>query len=224
MKIPIVALALSIALTLPAIGREGQPELTGVASVIDGDTIEIHGARIRLNGIDAPESGQLCRDSGGKPWRCGQQAALALSDRIDRRTVSCQQVDTDRYGRVVADCFVGRNNLNRWMVRQGWAVAYRQYATEYIEAEDSAREDRRGVWQGQFDMPWDWRAQRRSRNNTDAPMLRLMELAGRNYSCSPRRTCKQIGSCDEARWYLENCSWGGRLDRDGDGVPCEGIC
>lgn len=225
MNFTLAAFALSLVLALPVAARESQPELVGVASVIDGDTIDIHGARIRLNGIDAPEGGQLCHDGAGKPWRCGQQAALALSDRIGRRTVSCQQVDTDRYGRAVADCYVGRYNINLWMVRQGWAVAYRQYSTDYIEAEARARAERRGVWQGPFDMPWDWRrTQRRSDLRFGDPMLRLIELAGRSYSCSPRRTCGQIGSCEEAHWYLENCSWGGRLDRDGDGRPCESIC
>ncbi|MDQ7776262.1 MAG: thermonuclease family protein [Paracoccus aminovorans] len=202
----------------------GSASIKGVASVIDGDTIDIHGARIRLNGIDAPESGQLCQDARGKDWRCGQQAALALSDRIGRQLVSCNPTDTDRYGRVMADCFAGGENLNRWMVHQGWAVAYRQYSTAYVSAEDSARTGQRGLWQGQFDMPWDWRSQRRSGVRAEATMPRLLQLAGRSYSCSPRKTCKAIGSCEEARWYLENCSWGGKLDRDNDGIPCESIC
>ena len=142
----LAALTLVLAGALPACpGETVDPDLRGIASVIDGDTIEIHGTRIRLNGIDAPESGQLCRDARGTAWRCGQQAALALSDRIGRQVVSCQQTDTDRYGRVVADCFVGRENLNRWMVREGWAVAYRQYSTAYIPAEDHARTGQRGI-------------------------------------------------------------------------------
>ena len=139
--------------------------------------------------------------------------------------IMSQRADiTDRYGRVVADCIVGRENLNRWMVREGWAVAYRQYSTAYIPAEDHARTGQRGIWQGRFDMPWDWRAERRSGQNAAPTMSRLYELAGQNWSCSPRRTCSQIGSCAEARWYLQNCPWGGKLDRDNDGIPCESIC
>ena len=149
---------------------------------------------------------------------------MALSDRIGRQVVSCQQTDTDRYGRMVADCFAGPENLNRWMVREGWAVAYRQYSTAYIAAEDHARTGQRGIWQGRFDMPWDWRAERRSGQKAAPPMQRLQQLAGQNWSCNPRRTCSQIGSCAEARWYLQNCPWGGRLDRDNDGIPCESIC
>ncbi|MTH33573.1 MULTISPECIES: thermonuclease family protein [Paracoccus] len=225
MNLVLAALTLILACALPASASETiGPDLRGVASVIDGDTIEIHGARIRLNGIDAPESGQLCQDARGKAWRCGQQASLALSDRIGRRVVNCQQTDTDRYGRIVADCFAGRTNLNRWMVREGWALAYRQYSTAYAAAEDQARTHQRGIWQGHFDMPWDWRAERRSGQNTTPPMSRLYELAGQTWSCSPRRTCTRIGSCEEARWYLQNCPWGGKLDRDGDGIPCESIC
>lgn len=198
--------------------------IVGVASVIDGDTIDVHGARIRLNGIDAPESGQRCQDAQGTDWRCGQQAALALSDHIGRRSVTCRQTDMDRYGRVVADCFSGGENLNRWMVSAGWAVAYRQYSTAYVAAEDGARGSGRGIWQGRFEMPWDWRAARRNGVRADAPMPRLLQLAGQSYSCSPRKTCKAIGSCEEARWYLANCPWGGKLDRDNDGIPCESIC
>ena len=221
----LAAITLVLAGALPACsGETVDPDLQGGASVIDGDTIEIHGTRIRLNGIDAPESGQRCQNARGTAWRCGQQAALALSDRIGRRQVNCQQTDTDRYGRVVADCFAGGENLNRWMVREGWAVAYRQYSTAYIAAEDDARTGQRGIWQGRFDMPWDWRAERRSGQNVAPTMQRLYEFAGQNWSCGPRRTCSQIGSCDEARWYLQNCPWGGKLDRDNDGIPCESIC
>jgi len=98
-------------------------ELNGVASVIDGDTVEIRGTRIRLHGIDAPESRQLCTRPSGQSWRCGQQAALALSDRIGRRSVSCVARDTDRYGRIIAVCSQDGIDLNAWMVAEGWAVA-----------------------------------------------------------------------------------------------------
>ena len=95
----------------------------GIASVVDGDTIEIHGIRIRLHGIDAPESAQQCSLSTGELWRCGQQAALALSDRIGGRSLMCDERGQDRYGRSIAVCMLGSENLNYWMVEQGWAVA-----------------------------------------------------------------------------------------------------
>ena len=132
-------------------------EITGVASVIDGDTIDIHGTRIRLHGIDAPESKQLCLDGVGKEWRCGQKAALALADRIGRSPVSCEKQDMDRYGRVVGQCSVGGTDVNAWLVAQGWAVAYQQYSRDYVGQEDEARAAGRGIWGGRFVMPWDWR-------------------------------------------------------------------
>ena len=132
-------------------------ELVGVASVIDADTLEIHRVRIRLHGIDAPESRQLCTNLNGQQWRCGQQAALALSDRIGRRTVNCAVRDVDRYDRAIAVCTQDNQDLNRWLVNEGWAVAYRRYSRDYIAAEYQARRAGRNIWAGQFVMPWDWR-------------------------------------------------------------------
>src|SRR5215469_18337938 len=103
--------------------------VVGVASVIDGDTIEIHGQRIRLHGIDAPEASQLC-DLDGKPWRCGQASANALAEYLGRRTVTCDPRDRDRYRRLVAACSVAGTSINAWMVREGWAVAYRRYSQD----------------------------------------------------------------------------------------------
>lgn len=131
--------------------------ITGVASVIDGDTLEIHGQRIRLYGIDAPESRQTCRDAAGRDYRCGQQAAIALSDRIGRLPASCEKRDVDRYKRIVAVCRLGRDDLNAWLVSEGHAMAYRQYSSDYVSQEARAREARRGIWRGEFTAPWDWR-------------------------------------------------------------------
>ncbi len=218
-------LAAFLGIASPAIPTEGQERpIRGLASVIDGDTVEIHDIRIRLHGIDAPESGQSCIDPQGKPWRCGQQAALALSNRIGRGTVDCVPTDIDHYGRTVAECFMGRENLNRWMVHDGWAVAYVRYSDDYSHDEDLARAARRGIWSAEFEMPWDWRQARRDAGSALPPPIQRLLLSARSYSCDPRKTCKAINSCDEAVWYLQNCGWGGKLDRDGDGVPCESIC
>jgi endonuclease YncB( thermonuclease family) len=140
--------------------KSGAAGLTGVASVIDGDTIEIHGQRIRLHGIDAPEASQLCM-VGGKQWRCGAAAANRLADKVGRQQVSCEERDKDRYGRVVATCSAGGVDLNAWMVSEGLAVAYRQYSSDYVGQEEAAKNSRRGVWATEFDMPWDWRKARR---------------------------------------------------------------
>lgn len=151
---------IALFLVTPAFALDRQP-IVGQASVIDGDTIEIHGQRIRFHGIDAPESRQLCDDARGKPYRCGQKAALALSDKIDRRTVHCEPKDIDRYKRVVAVCRIDTTDLNGWLVREGLAIAYRQYSHDYVSSEAAARQARRGLWAGRFIEPAKWRKAQR---------------------------------------------------------------
>jgi len=136
-------------------------QITGRAAVIDGDTIELQGQRIRLWGIDAPEGRQTCQRRGSD-YRCGQEAANALDRHINARPVVCMQQDVDRYGRVVARCSVGGSDLGAWLVRRGLAIRYPEYAGRaYIVEEASARLGRRGVWAGTFVVPWEWRRERR---------------------------------------------------------------
>jgi endonuclease YncB( thermonuclease family) len=142
---------------------DAQTSVVGVASVIDGDTIEIHGQRIRLFGVDAPESRQICVDAAGRDWHCGQRAALELSDMIGRATVLCEQRDWDRYRRMVAVCRRGGQDIGRWLAVNGWAVAYRRYSVDYVHDEEVAHQANRGIWASRFEMPWDWRADHRGR-------------------------------------------------------------
>ena len=132
-------------------------DVSGLARVIDGDTIEVSGSRVRLHGIDAPESGQLCC-TGGRAWQCGRHATRALTDRIDGRLVDCEERDRDRYGRMVALCRAGGSDLGAWLVSHGWALAYRRYSVAYVSDEASAKASRRGLWRGEFVAPWYWRA------------------------------------------------------------------
>ena len=129
----------------------------GVTTVIDGDTIDIHGQRFRLFGIDAPESKQLCNDAAGKPYRCGQVAANTLSNLIGRQTVICEKKDIDRYKCIVAVCSVNGQDVGAYLVAKGLAVAYVHYSSAYVSAETSARSNGLGLWAGTFEMPWDWR-------------------------------------------------------------------
>lgn len=147
----LILLAAAASLSIAASAHE--PTLEGRASVVDGDTIEVQGTRIRLHGIDAPESNQACTAQDGRRWRCGQQAALALADHLGSRPVQCQTRDIDQYGRVVAECFLGGQSINRWMVRNGWAIAYRQYSRAYVQDERLARQDRVHIWSGEFQEP-----------------------------------------------------------------------
>ncbi len=137
-------------------------DLIGRASVIDGDTLEIHGQRIRLEGIDALESSQPCTHrETGQNWRCGQRAALWLSDLIGAKPVTCTPAGTDRYKRVLAHCTVGGEDIGSEMVRNGWAVAYVRYSTRYEPEEAEARKAGAGIWATEFEPPWDWRRSKR---------------------------------------------------------------
>ncbi len=104
----------SLTIALCLLATPALADVAGVASVIDGDTIEVHGQRIRLHGIDAPESRQLCLIDG-KPWRCGKDAANALADKIARRPVMCEDLGRDRYKRIIARCVAAGEDIGRWM-------------------------------------------------------------------------------------------------------------
>ena len=132
-------------------------DITGKPRVIDGDTIEIAGERIRLRGIDAPESKQNCIDGDGKEWRCGQDATFALANMIGNHWITCKGDERDRYGRLIAVCYVGPLNINEQMVTDGWALAYRKYSTDYVKVETFAKARREGIWQTEFVPPWEWR-------------------------------------------------------------------
>lgn len=192
-------------------------EIVGRVSVTDGDTVVIHGERIRLHGIDAPESAQTC-EAGGKVWRCGQQASLALADKIGRLPVRCETFQRDRYGRIIAVCRQGQTDLNRWMVRNGWAVAYRRYSTDYVAAEDEAKDAGSGVWRGRFIPPRDWRRGKRlAATSPQGP--------GVMSSPEPDRNCGDFQTWQEAQEFFKAAGLGDphRLDRDRDGVACEGL-
>jgi endonuclease YncB( thermonuclease family) len=147
---------LSLALLVLAMATTALADVTGPPLVTGGDTIVVSGERIRLDAIDAPESRQICR-TDGQSWRCGLDAALALARRIGIREVTCTDRGTDQDERILAICYIGDLDLNGWLVSEGWALAYRQYSTEYVTQEAAARAARRGLWRGEFVPPWEWR-------------------------------------------------------------------
>lgn len=124
--------------------------------VIDGDTLDLDGERIRLFGIDAPERGQSCG-----PRACGTTATEALADILSAGPVRCTPVSTDRYGRTVARCRAGRLDVNREMVRRGMAWAYRQYSEDYVPAEKAAKKARVGIWKHRSQPAWEYRRETR---------------------------------------------------------------
>lgn len=142
------------------IGSLSAESITGLARVIDGDSIVIGSTHIRLAGIDAPESKQDCIYHG-KAYHCGRFATARLVRISVRQSVRCESEGRDRYGRTLANCWVGDVSINQSMVATGWAVAYRRYTSLYAGSEDTARLARRGIWSGSFERPEHWRQARR---------------------------------------------------------------
>jgi endonuclease YncB( thermonuclease family) len=119
--------------------------------------------RIRLFGVDAPESVQTCHDDDGKLYRCRQQAAIALSDFIGAKTVACAPQDIDRYGRTVAACSVAGADIADWLVRGGRAFDWPQYSKgKYAAAQNDAERAGEGMWGGQWVLPWRYRQCKRA--------------------------------------------------------------
>jgi endonuclease YncB( thermonuclease family) len=165
---------------------QGLSQVIGSARVVDGDTIVINEVRIRLEGIDAPESTQACEKAKsdaappapalpfgqpnmlGKPdrpgnqwapnqWACGIAATRHLAHMIGHAEVRCDDLGPDKYGRTLGRCFVGTLNLNAAMVRDGYAWAYVKYSKDYVSLEAEARTARVGIWQGDAMPAWDYR-------------------------------------------------------------------
>ena len=219
-----------------------------VVGVSDGDTITVLDAtnqqhKIRLAEIDAPERGQ--------PW--GDRSKQALSALVFGKMVSVQQTDTDRYGRVVARVFGDGQDVNRAMVKDGHAWAYRRYLTDQtlLATEARARGERSGLWSmsdAQTVPPWEWRqgvrvaqaqldrraASVEQRERSSAPPVQSLlspaeepadapSLSSGSFTCSGKRYCRQMSSCEEAHYYLQVCGVSS-LDGNSDGEPCEMLC
>src|SRR5262245_6391986 len=136
--------------------------LTGRARIVDGDTIEVAGQRVRIFGIDAPEQDQTCERTGGGIWNCGMEATRLLRQIAGSQIVDCRVRATDVYDRAVARCRVGDEDLGRAMVRSGFAIRTARTG-DYAAEETMARAGRLGMWSGDFQNPKDWRAAHRDR-------------------------------------------------------------
>ena len=146
-----------IVLTLFVVSTVLADDLTGKPRIIDGDTIELAGERVRLHGIDAPESKQICQRNDDSEYRCGDMATFALAEIIETHWITCKGEIRDRYNRRIAVCYAGPYDINAKMVERGWAVAYRKYSMDYVGEEEDAKGRKVGMWQGKFVKPWEWR-------------------------------------------------------------------
>ena len=143
-------------------------EISGIPKVVDGDTIHINNYKFRLEGIDAPEMRQQCKKESFKisffigftfykDYSCGRVSKEKLITKIDTTEIKCISSSKDRYKRYIATCYKGKTNLNQWMVRNGFAIAYRRYSKKYVPDEVFAKENKLGLWQGKFMEPEKWR-------------------------------------------------------------------
>ena len=143
-------------------------EISGIPRVVDGDTVHIDNYKFRLEGIDAPEMRQQCKKESFKisffigltfykDYSCGRVSKEKLITKIDTTEIKCISSSKDRYKRYIATCFKGKTNLNQWMVRNGFAIAYRRYSKKYVPDEVFAKENKLGLWQGKFMEPEKWR-------------------------------------------------------------------
>ena len=130
--------------------------------VIDGDTIHIGKLKYRFSGIDAPEMKQLC-NKGGKEVLCGVLAKNALIEKINNSPVTCKIEEVDRYKRLVAECFVREESLSKFLVKNGYALAYRRYSMKFVDDENYAKENKLGLWSMTFEYPWDYRTKARAK-------------------------------------------------------------
>ncbi len=140
--------------------------IIGKANVTDGDTIKINDQKIRLFGIDAPEKKQFCKEvylsflifNFKRDYKCGEKSTNALKKKIQGKNIRCLvQNNKDRYRRNIGICYLKKQDINSWLVKNGYAIAYRRYSKKYINDEQHAADNKLGIWQGTFMKPEKWR-------------------------------------------------------------------
>jgi endonuclease YncB( thermonuclease family) len=209
-------LLLAIAmLLLPAMAQAA--DVTGVPKIREGDTIVIGSSRIRLGGIDAPSVDQLCLNTSGERWTCGVAARDELIKHADNKPWTCHVQRTDRRGRLVARCEVDGEDIQKWMVKSGWALSYVRFSHDYDADEKAAREAKAGMWQGAFIAPWDWRVRNKKTVILGAAKppenAHAILLASASGSVAPSPDCTIKGNVNGAgeciyhkptsRWYAQ---------------------
>lgn len=202
------AFLVGVFLTGAALAGDRDGDVSGMARVVDGDTLDIAGTRVRLEGIDAPESAQKCRSAWwpGR-WRCGLAAERALKRLVRGQTVRCLRQGVDKYRRLIGVCYVNGKDINAEMVRLGYAWAFTKYSTSYVAEEATARAARRGIWWAKTEPAWEYRATRWAANEQVAPdgcaIKGNITKSGRIYHMpwSPWYDKVRIDEDDGERWF-----------------------
>ena len=155
---PLMLIRTALFLLMPLLPSLAQAaDITGTGKVREADSVQIGSTRIRLGGIDAPSLDQLCLNASGERWTCGVAARDELIKHADGKIWTCHPRSIDRRGRQVARCEVDGEDIQTWLVENGWALAFTRVSRDYEPAEKAAREAKAGMWQGAFIAPWDWR-------------------------------------------------------------------
>jgi len=193
-------------------------DITGIARVREGDQILIGNTRIRLGGIDAPSVDQLCLNNTGERWTCGIAARDELIKHADNKPWTCHiRQAADRRGRQVAWCEVDGEDIQKWMVKSGWALSYVRFSHDYDADEKAAREAKAGMWQGAFIAPWDWRVRNKktailgtAKPPANAHAILLASASGSvapSPDCTIKGNVNRSGECiyhqPTSRWYAK---------------------
>jgi endonuclease YncB( thermonuclease family) len=201
--------------SLPALALAA--DITGIPKIHDGDQVVIGSSKIRLAGIDAPSVDQLCLNHQGERWTCGVAARDELMHHVGTKSWTCHVTRTDRRGRAVAKCEVDGEDIQKWLVTSGWALAYVRFSPDYEADEKAAREAKAGMWQGAFIAPWDWRIRNKKTVILGAtkppPNAHAILLASASGPVAPSPECTIKGNVNSAgeciyhtrasRWYAQ---------------------
>jgi endonuclease YncB( thermonuclease family) len=208
--------AIAASLLLPSLAQAA--DITGVPKIREGDQIQIGASRIRLGGIDAPSVDQLCLNHTGERWTCGVAARDELIKYAGDKSWTCHvRQPADRRGRVVARCEVDGEDIQKWIVRSGWALSFGRASHDYDADEKAAREAKAGMWQGAFIAPWDWRVRNKKTAILGAakppPNANAILLASASGPVAPSPDCTIKGNVNSSgeciyhkptsRWYAQ---------------------
>ena len=195
----------------------GAADITGVPKIREGDQILMGNTRIRLGGIDAPSADQLCLNTKGERWTCGVAARDELIKYAENKSWTCHTRQTDRRGRLVARCEVEGEDIQKWLVRNGWALSYARFSHDYDDDEKEAREAKAGMWQGAFIAPLDWRVRNKktavlgaTKPPENANTILLASASGSvapSPDCTIKGNVNRSGECifhkPTSRWYAK---------------------
>jgi endonuclease YncB( thermonuclease family) len=208
-------LLIALLLVSPALAEAA--DISGVPRIREADLIQIGNTRIRLGAIDAPSTDQLCLNTHGERWTCGVAARDELLKHVGSKNWTCHTRAVDRRGRTVARCQVEGEDIQKWLVANGWALAYTPMSHDYVADEKAAREAKLGMWQGAFIAPWDWRVRNKKtailgavKPPENAANILLASASGPvapSPDCTIKGNVNRSGECiyhtPASRWYAK---------------------